>query len=70
MQTPVLYKITITPEAHPFVLRELHRMNINHASLFPGLDGLALSLTTVSKIAATTVPANRTPDYEFEQVRF
>jgi len=66
----VLYKITIKPEAHPYVLRELHRMNINHATLFPGLDGLALSFATVSKIASTTVPAAHRPDYEFEHVRF
>jgi hypothetical protein len=28
------------------ILRHLHRMNINRASLFPGLDGFAQSLTT------------------------
>ena len=68
--TPVLFKLTITPGAHPYVLRELHRMNINYATLFPGLDGLALRCATVSKIRATTVPYSHRPDYEFEDVRY
>jgi hypothetical protein len=54
----VLYKLVITPAAHPSVLRELHRMNVNYSSLLPGLDGLARSLATVSKIRATTGPLN------------
>jgi hypothetical protein len=41
-------------------------MNITYATLFPGLDGLAQSLTTVCRIRATTVPATHRPDYEFE----
>jgi hypothetical protein len=61
----VLYKISISPGAHPNVLRELHRMNINYATLQPGLDGLARALATVCKIRASTVPAERPPDYEF-----
>ena len=68
--TPVLFKLTITPATHPYVLRELHRMNINYATLFPGLDGLALRCATVSKIRATTVPYSHRPDYEFEDVRY
>jgi hypothetical protein len=69
-KTPVLFKLTITQGAHPYVLRELHRMNINYATLFPGLDGLALRCATVSKIRATTVPYSHRPDYEFEDVRY
>jgi hypothetical protein len=61
----VLYKISISPGAHPNTVRELHRMNINYATLFPGLDGLAQSLATVCKIRATSGPAERPPDYEF-----
>jgi hypothetical protein len=65
-KSEVLYKITVSPRAHPHTLRELHRMNITYATLFPGLDGLAQSLTTVCRIRATTVPATHRPDYEFE----
>jgi hypothetical protein len=61
----VLYKIVISPDAHPHTLRELHRMNINYASLLPGLDGLARSLETVSKIRARTVPPRQRPDWGF-----
>jgi FRG domain len=63
--THCLYKISIGPNAHPKVLRELHRMNISYATLLPGLEGLAQSLSTVCKIRATTVPAELPPDYEF-----
>jgi hypothetical protein len=61
----VLYKISISPDAHPNTLRELHRMNINYATLLPGLEGLARALATVCKIRATTVQPPRPPDYEF-----
>jgi hypothetical protein len=62
----LLYKLVIEPPAHPHVLRELHRMNVNYASLFPDLDGLARSLSNVSKIRATTVPPPHRPDWEFD----
>jgi hypothetical protein len=62
----LLHKLVIEPPAHPHVLRELHRMNVNYASLFPDLDGLARSLSNVSKIRATTVPVPRRPDWEFD----
>src|ERR1039458_8603619 len=68
--TPVLFKLTITPGTHPYVLRELHRMNINYATLFPGLDGLALRCATVSKILAQTAPFYYITHYEFEDVRY
>jgi hypothetical protein len=63
--TDVLYKISISPDAHPTTLRELHRMNISYATLLPGLDGLARALATVCKIRASSVPTERPPDYEF-----
>ena len=65
-QHPFLYRLTIRADVCPFVLRELHRMNLNYASLYPGLDGLARSLATVSKIRATTVPYSHRPDWEFD----
>jgi hypothetical protein len=52
----VLYKLVIKPTAHPGVLRELRRMNVTYATLLPGLDGLARSLATDSKIEAATGP--------------
>ena len=66
MTTEVIRKLTIQPSASPYVLRELHRMNVNFASLLPGLDGLARSLAMVSKIRATTVPWPQRPDWEFD----
>jgi hypothetical protein len=63
--TPVMYKISIFPKAHPNILRELHRMNISYATLFPGLEGLAGSLATVCKIRATTVAPAFPADREF-----
>lgn len=38
------FKISTEPEARREMLGALHRMNINNASLFPGLDGFASSL--------------------------
>jgi hypothetical protein len=42
-----LFKLLISPSARRDVLKELHRMNINYATLFPGLDGFAQSLRTI-----------------------
>jgi hypothetical protein len=41
-----LFKLCIAPNAGTELLRELHRMNINYATLFPGLDGFARSRGT------------------------
>jgi hypothetical protein len=41
-----LFKLCIAPQARRELLRELYRMNINYATLFPGLDGFARSLGT------------------------
>jgi hypothetical protein len=62
----LVHKLVVKPEAHPLVLRELHRMNVNCASLFPDLDGLARSLSDVPKIRATSVALPLRPDWEFD----
>ena len=41
---PVIWKFVIKPTERIRFLRELNRMNIHGASLFPGLDGFARSL--------------------------
>jgi hypothetical protein len=41
---PILHKITIKDHDRKEMMRELQRMNITHATLFPGLDGYAKSL--------------------------
>jgi hypothetical protein len=61
----LLYKIVLTPAAHPHILRELDRMGLNYASLTPGLDGLARSLITVSKIRANCIPPGQGPDLDY-----
>jgi hypothetical protein len=43
---PPLRKLVIKPEARSNLLRELERTNISYATLFPGLDGFARSLST------------------------
>jgi hypothetical protein len=43
---PPLRKLVIKPEARSNLLRELQRSNISYATLFPGLDGFARSLST------------------------
>ena len=42
-----LIKYTIKYEIKAEILKKLHRMNINEASLYPGLDGFARSLKTI-----------------------
>lgn len=39
-------RMLISPDAKEDATKELHRMNMNRATLFPGLDGFAQSLTT------------------------
>jgi hypothetical protein len=50
-----LYKIVVAPAARTEVLRELHRMNINYATLFPGLDGFSRSLATNITISSDVI---------------
>jgi hypothetical protein len=57
-----LFKLYIDPKVRSQVLRELHRMNINYATLFPGLDGFARSLETNVTLS---VPHTLWPD-EFD----
>ena len=47
-----LYKLLISPTVRSSVLKELHRMNINSATLFPGLDGFVRSLGTTLTFAS------------------
>jgi hypothetical protein len=62
----LLYKLILKPSAHPHLLRELHRMGLSYAFLTPGLDGLARSLITVSKIRASCMPPGQGPDFDFD----
>ncbi len=45
-----LHKFVVAPEARLDVLRILDKMNINFATLFPGLDGFCQSLRTITQI--------------------
>jgi len=45
-----VFQIVIDPSCRGEILRKLHRIGINAASLFPGLEGFALSLRTKSLI--------------------
>jgi hypothetical protein len=47
-----LYKLEIYPEARDGLLRELLRMNVSYATLFPGLDGFARSLSTKASLGS------------------
>lgn len=49
-----LFKLCITSKARSELLRELYRMNINYATLFPGLDGFARSLGTNITVSGFT----------------
>ena len=63
---PMMSKIVIQPKVHRYVLRELHRMNLSYATLFPGLDGLARSLATVARIRETGSPPGHPPMWDPE----
>jgi hypothetical protein len=43
-EAPLLYRVEIPHALVGSAIRELHRMNISRATLFPGLDGFAQSL--------------------------
>ncbi len=51
---PEIQLLVIWPKARLDLLRELHRMNISHATLFPGLDGFARSLSNVAELHASS----------------
>ncbi len=42
------FKIIVSTEERKRILRHLHRMNMNRATLFPGLDGFSRSLRTLT----------------------
>ncbi len=52
-------KLVITKSARCEILRELHRMNITSASLFPGLGGFAQSLREFYEALTDVKPAER-----------
>src|SRR4051794_3793588 len=47
---PEIRRLVIRSEARLDLLRELHRMNISQATLFPGLEGFARSLSNVAEL--------------------
>lgn len=53
-EKPIMTKLTIPSKERNVALRDLERMNITHATLFPGLDGFARALnlkyTTLARI--------------------
>jgi len=56
---PPIKMLVVRPEARLKLLRELHRMNVSSATLFPGLDGFARSLMNVAElhISSTADPS-------------
>jgi len=50
----ILQRLVVRPEARLGLLRELHRMNISHATLFPGFDGFARSLSNIAELHASS----------------
>ena len=52
----IKYEIHSTPETRKDFLNKLRRMNINRATLFPGLDGFAKSLNTLLASPDILVP--------------
>ena len=59
-----LFKLCIAPDARSEILRELHRMNINYATLFPGLDGFARSLGTNITVSGFKNFSFGSPDFD------
>ena len=43
-EEPLLVRIVLDPALRPAAMRELYRMNITYATLWPDLDGLARSI--------------------------
>lgn len=54
----VIQRLVIKPEARLGLLRQLHGMNINYGTLFPGLDGFARSLSNVAELHASSHAAD------------
>lgn len=54
-----VYKIVISTKCRVEVLRQLGRMNVNDATLFPGLDGFPRSLSTSLELYRSTTGVER-----------
>ena len=52
-EKPVMTKLTIPRSERKIALRDLMKMNITHATLFPGIDGFARSLNLKYSTLAT-----------------
>ncbi len=52
-EKPVMTKLTIPRSERKKALRDLMKMNITHATLFPGIDGFARSLNLKYSTLAT-----------------
>lgn len=50
---PIMTKLTIPSKERKVALRDLMKMNINHATLFPGIDGFARALNLQYSTLAT-----------------
>jgi len=50
---PLIYHLTVPATLRAEILSELNRMNINRATLFPGLDGFAASLASALTVRRT-----------------
>lgn len=52
-EKPIMTKLTIPRKERKLALRDLMKMNITHATLFPGIDGFARSLNLKYSTLAT-----------------
>lgn len=61
-----VYKIVISTDFRIEALRQLGRMNVNDATLFPGLDGFARSLCTSLDLYGSTTGAERITSGDYD----
>lgn len=61
-------KVTINCDESLFdkIIIKLHRMNINHSTLFPGLEGLARSLENLIRVPETIVTEGLKDKFDFK----
>jgi hypothetical protein len=52
-EKPIMTKLTIPSKERKVALRDLIKMNITHATLFPGIDGFARALNLKYSTLAT-----------------
>jgi hypothetical protein len=43
---PIVWKVVVAPQDRPSLMKEIFRMNISEATLYPGLEGFTRSLNT------------------------